>query len=355
MVSITANSGGNQELSLINPRLEVIRDDNLLFYVSDPSLNGYNLKFYFDSEFKNEFVSIGSSTDFGITSVGTVGVGTTSTITLKFEKSNPQKLFYTLEKTGFISTSDPDVKNSSEIFYKDSEYNGNYVAFGVTTGGFNISLNDVPEQGSYSVGASSTITYDTSSSNTSGGISQINLTSGGFGYKNIPGVSSVTSVNGSGENILCLSSNVNNIKDVRITDPGFDYHSDKTLRPEARLSPTVTLINSNSIVDIEVTNGGVNYTTAPDLVIVDPDTGKLTGDQGVLQVNLSANSIASVDILESPRGLTSKPQILRTINNTNGYRVTNIQSSNSGIVTCTLKTPINGLMLLNIIIQILQL
>ena len=342
VVSITANSGGNQELSLVNPRLEVIRDDNLLFYVSDPSLNGYNLKFYFDSEFKNEFVSIGSSTNFGITSIGTVGVGTTSTITLNFHKSNPQKLFYTLEKTGFISTSDPDVKNASEIFYKDSEYNGNYVAFGVTTGGFNISLNDVPEQGSYIVGASSTITYDTSSTNTSGGISKINLTSGGFGYKNIPGVSSVTSVNGSGENILCLSSNVNNIQDVRITDPGFDYHSDKTLRPEARLSPTVTLINSDSIVDIEVTNGGVNYTNAPDLVIVDPDTGKLTGDQGVLQVNLSANSIASVEILESPRGLTSKPQFLRTINNTNGYRVTNIQSSNSGIVTCTLKTPING-------------
>ena len=31
VVSITANSGGNQELSLINPRLEVVRDDNLLF------------------------------------------------------------------------------------------------------------------------------------------------------------------------------------------------------------------------------------------------------------------------------------------------------------------------------------
>ena len=149
-------------------------------------------------------------------------------------------------------------------------------------------------------------------------------------------------MNGDGANVLCLSSTINNVNTVRITDPGFDYHSDKTLRPEARLSPTVTLINSDSITKIEVSSGGSNYIDAPELVIVDPDTGKLTSDQGVIQVKLAANSISSVDLLESPRGLTSKPQILRTINNTNGYRVTNVESSNSGIVTCTLKTPING-------------
>ena len=341
-LGITTNSGGTQELSLVNPHLKVVRNDNLLFYVSDPSLNGYNLNFYFDKLFKNEFVSSGSTTNFGVTKVGTVGVGTTSTVTLRFNSSNPQKLFYTLEKTGFISTSDPDVKNASQISYIDSKYNGSYTAFAATTGGFNISLNEVPEQGSYLSGAASTITYNTTSTNTSGGVSKINLTSGGFGYKNLPGVSSITSVNGDGANVLCLSSTINNVNTVRITDPGFDYHSDKTLRPEARLSPTVTLINSDSITKIEVSSGGSNYIDAPELVIVDPDTGKLTSDQGVIQVKLATNSISSVDLLESPRGLTSKPQILRTINNTNGYRVTNVESSNSGIVTCTLKTPING-------------
>ena len=341
-IGITTNSGGTQELSLVNPPIDIVRNDNLLFYVSDPSLNGYNLNFYFDSEFKNEFVSTGSTTNFGVLRNGTAGVGTTSTVTLRFDSTNPEKLFYTLEKTGFISTSDPDVKNGSQISYIDSEYNGSYTAFGATTGGFNISLNQVPEQGSYLSGAASTITYDTSSKNTSGGVSKINLTSRGFGYKNLPGISSITSVNGTGANILCLSSSINNISKVRITDPGFDYHSDKTLRPEARLSPTVTLINSDSITDIEVVSGGSNYIDAPDLVVIDPDTGNLTNDQGVIQVILAANSISSINILESPRGLTSKTQILRTINNTNGYRVTNVESSNSGIVTCTLKTPING-------------
>ena len=341
-LGITTNSGGAQELSLVNPHLKVVRNDNLKFYVSDPSLIGYNLNFYFDSEFKNEFVSAGSSTNFGVIRNGTAGIGTTSIVTLRFDETNPEKLFYTLEKTGFISTSDPDVKNGSQISYIDSKYNGSYTAFGATTGGFNISLNEVPEQGSYLSGAASTVTYETSSSNVTGGISKINLTSGGFGYKNVPSVTSVISTTGTGAAILCLSSSINNINKVRITDPGFDYHSDKTLRPEARLSPTVTLINSDSITNIEVVDGGSNYIDAPDLVVIDPDTGTLTNDQGVIQVKLAANSISKVNLLESPRGLTSKTQILRTINNTNGYRVTNVESSNSGIVTCTLKTPING-------------
>ena len=55
---------------------------------------------------------------------------------------------------------------------------------------------------------------------------------------------------------------------------------------EARLSPTITLINSDSITDIVISDGGANYTDAPDLVIVDPDTGNLTGDQGVIECKL---------------------------------------------------------------------
>ena len=342
IVEITNNTGGNQEISLINPELQIVRNDNLLFYVSDPSLVGYNLNFYYDSDFKNQFVSTGSTINFAVDRNGVTGVGTTSTVTLKFDDFNPQNLFYTIEKTGFISTSDPDIKNGSKICYVDSEYNGSYTAFGTTEGGFNISLYRVPEQGEYTVGAAASISYNTRSSSASGGISFLNLTSGGYGFKNLPGISSITTVNGVGANLLALSSTINKIKDVRITDPGFDYHSDRTLRPDARLSPTITLINSDSITDIQITDGGVNHTTVPELVIVDPDTGKLTNDQGVIELKLTANSVSSVNILESPRGLTSKPQILRTINNTNGYRVTNIQSSNSGIVTCTLKTPING-------------
>ena len=65
--------------------------------------------------------------------------------------------------------------------------------------------------------------YLTNSFSASGGVGRINLASGGFGYKKIPGISSVTSVNGADAKILCLSDNINKINKVRILDPGFEY------------------------------------------------------------------------------------------------------------------------------------
>ena len=114
VVGITTNTGGSsQELSLINPPLSIVKNNDLVFYVSDSSLSGYNFNLYYDSDFNNEFVSTGSTSSFVVLKEGTVGVGTTSKITLKYSDSNPINLFYAVEKSGFISTSDPDVNNGS--------------------------------------------------------------------------------------------------------------------------------------------------------------------------------------------------------------------------------------------------
>ena len=110
VVGITTNTGGSsQELSLINPPLSIVKNNDLVFYVSDSSLSGYDFNLYYDSDFNNEFVSTGSTTSFTLLKEGTVGVGTTSTITLKYSDSNPINFFYAIEKSGFISTADADV------------------------------------------------------------------------------------------------------------------------------------------------------------------------------------------------------------------------------------------------------
>ena len=189
------------------------------------------------------------------------------------------------------------------------------------------------------------MTYITNSTTASGGVGRINLASSGIGYKKIPGISSVTSTTGINAKILCLSDNINKINKVRILDPGFEYASDKTLKPEARISPTITLINSDIISNIEVVSGGAEYLTAPDVVVVDPETGQLT-DQGVIELILSSSSISEVNIISSPRGLKPVEQKIRTINNSNGVsisRVVGMANTNSvGVVTCTLETPIGG-------------
>ena len=112
------------EVSLINPNIPVIRNNDLVFDVSDSSLEGYDLNLYYDSKFKNQFVSTGSTDLISVSGVGTIGVTTTATVTLKYYEDNPNSLFYNIEKTGFISTSDVSVKNGSKITYESSKYNG---------------------------------------------------------------------------------------------------------------------------------------------------------------------------------------------------------------------------------------
>ena len=341
IVSLGSTGGSNHQISPINPEIFVINNNDLVFDLTDSSLLGYKFKLFYDAEFKNEFVSTGSTDVFVVSGVGTVGLTTNASLTLGYSVDNPTNLFYTLEKSGYISTSDTDVFNHSKITYVDSKYNNNYKVFGVGTTSFNVSLKQIPESLSYNTTNTDTLKYSTNSSSARGGVESLQITFGGYGYKKLPTFVSIASTQGLNAKILPNSRNLNRIDDVRIIDPGFEYSSDKTLRPEAFVSPVVSLINSDEITNIEVLYGGRNYTSAPDLIIVNPETG----DQivtGLIQSNLSGTSISNVSIVQSPKGLSAIEQSIVAINNSNGVTINTIQSSTSGIVTCVLVTPISG-------------
>ena len=134
-INITAAGTGPHTISLINPKIDVVRNSDIQFNLQDPSLFGYNLKIYREKEFVNEFISVSDSDTFNVVSTGsTVGLGTLSEslLTINYSKNIPSKLFYTLEKSGYISTADTKVENYSAINYIDSEYNGQYKVYGVT-------------------------------------------------------------------------------------------------------------------------------------------------------------------------------------------------------------------------------
>ena len=122
----------------------------------------------------------------------------------------------------------------------------------------------------------------------------------------------------------------------------------KHLRPDARISPTITLINSDVIGKIEVVSGGKNYISAPDLVVVDPETGLLT-DQGVIELELSSSSVSEVNVISSPKGLKPIEQRIRTINNSNGVSISQVvgmsTTSTVGVVTCTLSNSCSRILL----------
>jgi hypothetical protein len=340
-VSIAGTGGSSQSISLINPQIESIKNNNLVFKLSDNSLVGYKFKLYYDQGYNNEFISTPSSNLFTLSGIGTIGVSTNASLTINYSEDLPTQLYYNLEKSGYISTSDTEVNNYSEILFADSVYNSNYIISGVGATTFNVSLSKKPEKLTYTQNECDKLKYTTTSLSAKGSINKINIISGGSGYKKLPTFIGSNSLSGKDAYITPKSTSIGNAKEVRIINEGFQYSSDKTLQPIALISPLITIKNSNTIGIITVTSGGKGYTDAPSVIIANSSTGEKI-DSGILEAKLSGNSIDSVSILQQPKGLPETTVQLFTTNNTNGISIQQVQSSSSGIFTCFITTPTLG-------------
>jgi len=335
-----ANTGGkNQQLSLVNPPLNVYKNINLKFNVSDSSLTNYNLHFYTDDNRINEFVSVGTTDQFNIVKNGNFG-STGSFVTLNYSDEFPSKLFYELEKSGYISTSDTEVLNYSQIKYIDSIYSGPYNVTGVGNTTFDISLRSRPEKTSYTFNEG-ILKYTTNSVNDTGGVDKINIIFGGFGYKKTPSFLSVDSQNGRNANLSISGANIGDIREFKILDPGFEYASDKTLRPDALISPRLDLINNNEVSRVDIQFAGKKYTSSPELVLFNPLSKEII-NSGTLRANVYSSSVRDVDVVEIPKGLNSVIHEIYTVNNSNGVGINSIITAGVGIVTIFLSTPFLG-------------
>jgi len=343
---ITSNGGGSakHEFSLVNPRISVLENNNLVFDVSHSSLSGYDFKLFYDNEYKNEFVSTGKTDSFTVTGVGTVGVTTTATLTLNYSNINPKSLFYNVQKSGFISTSDTDVSNYTNIKYGGSDYNGTYEVYGIGVTEFSVSLKEIPESLTYSQTNTSTLEYTTDSLTARGGVDRLQLNYGGAGYKKLPSFVSIASTEGINANVLPQSKNINRIDDVRILDPGYEYSSDPTLTPEAFVPPIVSVIDNTKLTAVQVLDGGSDYTSVPNIDLVNPDTGeKITNGYLEAFINQGSSSISGVNVILEPKGLTSVEHKVYPVDNSNGLSVSKAEyNPSTGIVTCTLVTPVLG-------------
>ena len=334
IIGVGSTGGESQTISLINSQIKVIKGNNLVLDVSDSSLSDYNLKIYTDKEFKNEFVSTGSTTNFNVVSTG-------SSVIINYSENLPTKLYYNLEKSGYISTTDTDVKNYNEILYVDSVYSNEYSISGVGNTTFDIVLNGSPERTSYLKAECDTIKYDTTSSSAKGGISKIKIISGGSGYKELPILTGSGTTTGKNASIVAKSNNIGDIKDIRVINDGFQYPSDKTLQPSAYISPLITVEDNNTIGIVSVTSGGKGYVDPPSVDIIDLQTRQLISS-GILKSSLSGSSISSIDIISNPKGLPDSGVEIFTKNNTNGVSILRVESGNTGIFTCIITTPTLG-------------
>ena len=347
IVPITANTGGaNQSLSLINPRIDVVKNSKLTFGLSSTTLSNFDFKVFYDRELTNEFLSAKDSSTFNVIGVGTIGIGTNNTdpigaqLSIQYSKNTPDRLYYGLSKGGYISTSDTDVENYAEIRFVDSVYNGEYKIFDVTNETFKISPL-VPELTTYLDTDCEELEYTTRSNNVHGAIKDFKIISSGFNYKKLPKFKSITSVNGKNANIIPVSNSIGRINDVRIVDIGYEYSSDKTLSPEAFISPVVNIDNLDVIEDVNIVSGGANYINAPNLIVFNP-VKNVVVDNSSLQPISPNQTISDVKVLAPVTGLDSLNHQIIAINNSNGIGINSVQTSSSGVVTCFLETPMNG-------------
>ena len=198
----------------------------------------------------------------------------------------------------------------------------------------------VPEFLSYTSNECDKLEYSTKSTNVHGGIKNFRILSPGFNYKKLPQFSKVSSVNGTDANIIAQSSTIGRIKKIRIVDIGYEYSSDKTLGPEAFISPVVNIDNLDIIASVNIVSGGANYMSPPNLIVFNPVTNTIVDDVS-LQPLAPNQTISKVDVLSPVTGLDSVVHKIIQINNSNGVGINSVQTS-SGIVTCFLETPING-------------
>jgi len=342
IVSIASTGGSNQNISLVNPQIKSVKNNNLVFNLSDSSLIGYTFKLYYDQNYSKDFVSTAKKSGFTVSGIGTVGVSSTASLTINYDESLPDKIYYNLEKSGYISDSDKTVTNYSEILFTNSVYTSkNYRVSGIGSTTFNISLTEKPEKLKYSQNECSVLKYNTKSLTEKGPIDKINIVSGGYGYRKIPIFVGSNSINGKDAFIVAISTSIGNAREVRILDEGFEYSSDKTLQPISYISPVISIKNSNTIGVVTVTSGGNQYINSPSIVIVDSSTGQKI-NSGILEAKLSGTSISSVNIVQKPKGLPETSVKLFTTNNTNGISVQKVQSNSSGIFTCFITTPTLG-------------
>jgi len=342
VVSIGETGGSSQTISLINPRIQSVSNNNLVFDLTDSSLEGYSFKLYYDKDFNNEFISTGSTETFSISNVGTIGITTNASITINSSSELPKKLYYSLEKSGYISSSDKDVNNFSEILFIDSAYNKTYNVFGIGSTTFQISLQKSPEKLTYTSSECDNLEYTTTSISASGPVNNVKLISGGSQYKKLPSLSNVNTINGKNLSVSLKSNSIGLVKETRSINEKFEYSSDKTLNPKVFISPKIILKDSNTIGIVTITSGGSGYTLPPTIVIINSGT-RTEVKNGVIEAKLTGNSITDLIIDVPPKGISDQSAELFAINNTNGISITKVESQeNSGIFTCILTTPSLG-------------
>ncbi len=322
----------------INPLVKVNKNQTLKFDLSSTTLSfisnstnysAFDLDLYSDNEFTNEFLSTKKTTTFEVTKSGDVGITTTANLTLSLTDDVPDNLWYkfSIQNPDLIPAVKSEIVLDREAYaYNkinavDTVYDGRQTIVGVGTTTFTFNVKKVPVKAGYGE-TNSNSTYTTTSTTATGPINKVRVTNTGFGYKNLPGISSIASDSGTGAVLEADSTNFGAILSTEwdANGIGFGYPSDKTLRGVANLPEIVKVEPLSSFKSIGITSAGKNYLVAPDLVVIDGFTKKvLTGVD--IEYKLGDTQVT---IKNNTKGIYNTPPRILPVNNTNGVGINSL-------------------------------
>ena len=316
-VSFTSVGTSNHSIALINPSISLTEGDILTFDLTDAS--GMDLRLYKDPNFVKEIES------FKYIDNNNRKLNTNTTDIKKELIINQNELYYNLIPSGsspselFQISSDKEVVANNRIKIIPSTFNNEYPIIGIGSTTFKFNLNTKPENTSHT---SSSVFYDTNSTNTSGPISKIKVNFGGKRYTKLPKISSIETISGKNSILKSSSSTIGKVSQLERVKDGFNYPTDSTLTPFLS-SPAIVQIKDIARIDyIGITTGGKGYNTAPSLKVIGNDKIKLSAE-------LQSGSIIGVKVVENTNDLITPLRIV-PINNSNGYEIDDIVAENDG-------------------------
>ena len=323
--------------SSINPPLNVTIGDTLEFDTSSNTLADKKLEFFLDQDYQKQFVGSGVSA-IEVTTPIQSGV-TGGKTRVHFTEQVPSVLYYklsTLQGTDVIEI-DKNIVDYSKIIVSTSKYTGRHSITSVTANTYEFNIFDKPERVGYT--SISQLTCRTTSKNVTGGVGKVRLTSGGVSYEDLPNVS-VASTTGSSASFSSYGSGIGSLSNVRVIDFGYDYPSDKTLRPEAEVSQVVFLKDNYAVDSVAITSTGKKYVTPPNLVVYNSKTNT-TNQDAKFSVDLNGGAVGSVRIISRGGNLASGDSELFAVDNSNGVGIVSATYSAPN-VTLKLQTPNTG-------------
>ena len=340
-----ASTGGDVAHSVlpVNPLIELTRGQKLEFNVADSSLanvsggstySAFSVNFFRDKDFKHEFLTV-TPDQFDVTTSGNVGI-TGAKVFLQTNAKTPELLYYNLtpvnpDRITTVQSEiivDKTIKNYNTIKLVDSLYDGKFTVSSIGSTTFSFNVPNEPESAEYT-DITAKLSYNTSSAGALGPIADIKVTNKGFGYRSIPGISTVrrtyvgtaSTTYGDGCILRVESDSIGKVKATEITNPGYEFPYDQTLRPTGALPSLFKVDRFRTLDHIGLSSGGHNYSTPPKLIVKDRVSDQILTEMEITTEVSGSVGVSSINIVENTKRLQDPYPSVIPIHNSNGVGI----------------------------------